>query len=473
METHDLGHTLTDKKLRDLERRIARLYAQAGRELQSTIDAYFEQFAKREEEMRALIGEIVNGKEWTEQDYKQWRLAQIGRGERYQALRERIAQRMTNANAVAISYINDETPGIYSLNRNYAAYTIEQVAGNVGFDLWDEQTARRLIVEQPELMPNYPPARALRRGIDLAYGRRQITASVTSSILQGRSLRGIADDLQQRITTMDRTSAIRTARTAFTGAQNAGRMDSYAAAEKMGIKLKKEWLATLDGRTRHSHAALDGEKVGTDEKFSNGCRFPGDPQGRPGEVYNCRCTMVAALDDVDTSGALRRTQDGLIPDMTYAQWEASKRGYAGRQISPIRTEEMDSWRKSLQNKENRAILKAKIESGEISTKIRHQQQAKHIAGTPQFEQYRASRLAKGKTPQSILTITEQDAQILVNRYASTGVVEIMNTKIIEYCDADHEIGKYFKNNNYSLTTRFAIHYSRWGAHIVPSTPRKG
>ena len=190
------------------------------------------------------------------------------------------------------------------------------------------------IVEQPELMPNYPLARALRRGIDLAYGRRQVTASVTSSILQGRSLWGIADDLQQRITTMDRTSAIRTARTAFTGAQNAGRMDSYAAAEKMGIKLKKEWLATLDGRTRHSHAALDGEKVGTDEKFSNGCRFPGDPQGRPGEVYNCRCTMVAALDDVDTSGALRRTQDGLIPDMTYAQWEASKRGYSGRQLSP-------------------------------------------------------------------------------------------------------------------------------------------
>lgn len=326
MATHDLGHTLTDKKLRDLERRIARLYAQAGRELQETIDAYFEQFAKRDEEMRALIGEVVNGKEWTEQDYKQWRLAQIGRGERYQALRERIAQRMTNANAVAISYINDETPGIYSLNRNYAAYTIEQVAGNVGFDLWDEQAARRLIVEQPELMPNYPPARALRRGIDLAYGRRQITASVTSSILQGRSLRGIADDLQQRITTVDRTSAIRTARTAFTGAQNAGRMDSYAAAEKMGIKLKKEWLATLDGRTRHSHAALDGEKVGTDDKFSNGCRFPGDPQGRPGEVYNCRCTMVAALDDVDTSDAQRRARDPetgesvVISDMTYQEW---------------------------------------------------------------------------------------------------------------------------------------------------------
>ena len=45
---------------------------------------------------------------------------------------------------------------------------------------------------------------------------------------------------------MSLASAIRTARTATTAAQNAGRMDSYHAAEGMGIKLKKEWLATLD-----------------------------------------------------------------------------------------------------------------------------------------------------------------------------------------------------------------------------------
>ena len=28
------------------------------------------------------------------------------------------------------------------------------------------------------------------------------------------------------------------------------------------------------------------------------------------------------------------TKDGLITDMTYAQWEASKRGYSGKQLSP-------------------------------------------------------------------------------------------------------------------------------------------
>lgn len=327
----DLGHKLTDDELKKLELRIARLYREAADELQETIDSYFEQFKKRDEEMKALIGTMQNGKEWTEADYKQWRLNQIGRGERYQAMRDRVAHRVTDANAVAVSYTNDATPGIYSLNRNYAAYTIESVAGDVGFDLWDEQTVKRLIVEQPGLMPYYPKDRALKRGIDLAYGKKQITASVTSSILQGLSIKHMADDLQKRITTMSRDSAIRTARTAVTGAQNAGRMDSYAAAEKMGIKLKKCWLATLDARTRHSHAMLDGEQVAQDKKFSNGCRFPGDPQGPPWEIYNCRCTLIAAVDGVDTSSAQRRARNAdtgqteVISDMTYAEWAGWKK----------------------------------------------------------------------------------------------------------------------------------------------------
>jgi SPP1 gp7 family putative phage head morphogenesis protein len=332
MPTPDKAHQLTDEKLKKLERRIASIYRKARDELQETVDAYFESFAKRDEEMKDLIGTFVNGREWTEQDYKQWRLAQIGRGKRFETLRDKVAERMTKANETAVSYVNDATQGIYSLNRNYAAYTIEQVAGDVGFDLWDEQTVKRLIVEQPDLMPYYPPKKAVKRGIDLTYGKKQITSTVTSGILQGKSIKGLADDLQTRIPTMNRDSAIRTARTAVTGAQNAGRIDSYTAAQKMGIKLQKEWLATLDGRTRHSHAMLDGEKVETDEKFSNGCRFPGDPQGRPEEIYNCRCTLIASLPDVDTSDAQRRPrnqetgENKVISDMTYQEWMRWKRG---------------------------------------------------------------------------------------------------------------------------------------------------
>lgn len=322
----DEAHVWTDSELEKLERRIAAEYKKAADELKDKIDDYFFRFRKRDAEQ---LQKLKAGK-ITLQEYKQWRLAQIGRGKRLEALRDRIADRMTRANEVAAAYINDDTPGIYSLNRNYAAYTIEQQVGaDVGFDLWDEQTVRRLLVDRPDLMPYYPPKRAIQRGIDLAYGKRQITAQITAGILQGESIQHLADRLQKKISDMNRTSAIRAARTAVTGAQNAGRLDSYIQAEKIGIRLKKTWLATLDGRTRHTHAVLDGQTTDTNKPFrvqGYEIMFPGDPNAAPEMVYNCRCTMIAEVEGVDTSDALRRDRWGLLPNMTFAQWENTKRG---------------------------------------------------------------------------------------------------------------------------------------------------
>ena len=327
----DFGHRLTDQALCALEKRIAAEYQKAASELTGKIDAYFESFKKRDAEQLQLMqdGKI------TKQQYTQWRLAQIGRGKRFEVLRDRVAERMTKANEVAAAYINDRTPGIYSLNRNYAAYTIEQQAGqDVGFDLWDEQTIRRLAMEQPDLMPYYPPKRAVKRGIDLAWGKRQITAQVTSGILQGESIKHLADRLQTNIPNMNRTSAIRAARTAVTGAQNAGRLDSYLRAEEMGIPLKKVWIATLDNRTRHNHAVADGQTVEEDKPFTVGgyeLMYPGDPNGPGHEIYNCRCTMIAKVEGVDMSDAKRRARNletgesELVEDMTYAEWAGWKK----------------------------------------------------------------------------------------------------------------------------------------------------
>lgn len=333
MPRADYAHRMTDKQLAELEKHIASIYKQAADELSETITAYFRKFEKRDADM---LEKVKNGTV-SEQQYKQWRLTQIGRGNRFIALRDKMAERYTNANEVAIAYINDTTPGIYTLNRNYSAYTIEQVSSSADFTLFDERTVKRLAVEQPGLMPYYPKDRALKRGIDLAYGKRQITANVTSSILQGKSIYRLADDLQKSIRDMNRTSAIRTARTAVTAAQNAGRLDTYRAAQDMGISLKKRWLATLDNRTRHAHAMLDGQTVDVDKPFKvdgYDIMYPGDTSAPGYLVYNCRCTQIAEVDGEDTSSGGRRARDPetgetvLVGDMTYAEWAGWKKEQA-------------------------------------------------------------------------------------------------------------------------------------------------
>lgn len=300
----DEAHVWTDEELSKLERRIAAEYKKAAEELQEKIDAYFERFKERDKAQKALIGTIVNGREYTVEDYKQWRLAQIGRGKRFEALRDRLAERYTRANEVTAAYINGDMPKIYAMNH---AYTIQNVKGQadgaldeIDFALFDEQTVKRLLVKQPDLMPYYPQERAVNRGIDLAYGKRQITSVVTSGILQGQSINQMARHLMGRVTDMNRTNAIRAARTAVTQAENAGRQAAADELESKGAILQKRWVATHDNRTRHYHIEADGQTVDNDKPFTVGgeeLMFPGDgSMGASGwNLYQCRCTRVTEI----------------------------------------------------------------------------------------------------------------------------------------------------------------------------------
>lgn len=132
---------------------------------------------------------------------------------------------------------------------------------------------------------------------------------------------------------------------------------------------------------------------------------------------------------------------------------------------------------ALQNEKNIAILKEKIASGEISTVIRPQVQARHIEGTMDFERYKAQRISNGKTPQSVMTITMQEAQEFVDSRSGTGTVIIQKQKngalkIVEFANADATIGRYYKNNAYHKTNRAGIYYSKKGTHVVPTEPKE-
>lgn len=332
LRNNDPAHELTEDIIARIERRLASIYKEAADELKKEVDAYFEQFEKQDAAKRK---QLDDGK-ISELEYKSWRKEKMAVGDRYKALQNKLAERFTNANEVAISYINGTMPEVYAINHNYAAYTIEKFAGNLDFTLFDEDTVKRLILEDPDLLPNYPNDLAVKRGIDLAYGREQITRTITSSILQGKSIQEIAKDLMDRIQGMNQSSAVRAARTAATSAENAGRMDSYKRASEMGIKVRKRWIATKDTRTRDAHGKLDGQVKDWDKPFDSilgPIMYPGDRSANPANVYNCRCSIrTVEKEGIEAEPRMMRVRDPvtgknvLVNEMTYEEWEKWKRG---------------------------------------------------------------------------------------------------------------------------------------------------
>jgi hypothetical protein len=96
-------------------------------------------------------------------------------------------------------------------------------------------------------------------------------------------------------------NAKRIARTEGHRIQQQSADDARNVAKKKGADVVKQWDASLDSRTRDSHRRVDGEIRENDEKFSNGLRYAGDPNGSAAEVINCRCVTLTrakwALDE--------------------------------------------------------------------------------------------------------------------------------------------------------------------------------
>jgi hypothetical protein len=66
-------------------------------------------------------------------------------------------------------------------------------------------------------------------------------------------------------------------------------------------RVTRTWNATLDSRTRDTHAEMDGQQQSGSDPFesSSGAilNFPGDPQAPPEETINCRCVVTYDVND--------------------------------------------------------------------------------------------------------------------------------------------------------------------------------
>lgn len=315
----DEGHEAADAAVESFLRDARQTYREAQEDAGKALRSFLAGFEAEDAERRA---DVAAGR-LAEDEYREWRRGRMLTGRRYRATLDQVAWCYTHANEVAMAALSGRLPEVFAENYNYGTYQVEAAAlVDTTFALQDASTAQTLLADRDA----YLPKPKVDEGRDRAWNRRLVSSQLAQGVALGEGIPDIAARIA-RVTGSNVAAATRAARTSVTAAECAGRVESYRRAQGMGVRLGQEWLATLDERTRSSHRQLDGERVEVGGKFSNGCRYPGDPQAPYSETCNCRCTLVAAVDGVDQSGAKRWSR--LPEGMTYEQWKATKPAVSG------------------------------------------------------------------------------------------------------------------------------------------------
>ena len=326
----DLGHQLTEKELKKLEKRIRDEYYIAQRDTRKKLQDYLQ----KTEAQRKIEYQKWMNKEITKKEYTDWCYRHQMMGKRWEEMLDVLASDYHHANEIALDIAKGSMPDIYALNANYATYQIEHDGLiDTGFTLYNHDTAAYLLGDQRQLMPAPSTAKAkqIAANKDMQWNKQHIQSAVLQGVLQGESPYQVAERLQQ-VGQMNYNSAVRYARTMTTSAQNAGRYEAFHRAKNLGVDLTIEWQATLDHRTRHAHRQMHGQRTEVDEPFHTPdgytIYYPADCTGQSNapqhEIWNCRCTLLGWVkgfegDTVKNSPALG--------DMSFEEWQNEKASF--------------------------------------------------------------------------------------------------------------------------------------------------
>lgn len=324
----DAGERYTEAQMAELERRFRRIYRDAQTEITQKLDGFVKRMNAKDKIKRAQVEAGTLSKE----EYQDWLNGQVFIRKQWMDKVDSVTTTLLHANEQANSMIEGKKRAVFGENATFQAYSIEHDMGvDLSFSVYDSATVTRLIKEQPELLP-----RKVVNGIkDKAWNREKIATAVTQGVIQGESIPEIAQRIGRQVGSDNMSAMTRYARTAMTGAQNAGRMEMLHEAQSTGINVKKKWLATLDSRTRDAHRNLDGQVQDVDKPFKSDLGdidYPGDFKAHPANLYNCRCTLIYEYPEYMPQNAQRRaysedrSESEIIPDMTYNEWKRWKSG---------------------------------------------------------------------------------------------------------------------------------------------------
>lgn len=321
MKNADFAYKQTDAVIDQVEKELAAEYAKATDEMTEKWQAYLNKFKEQDKKQK----ELYKAGEISKQDYNNWRTRHIAMGKRWEAMRDTLAEDLSNVNMIARSVIKGHMPEVYAINHNWSIYKAQKDGQiHFPFTLYNRQAVERLWRENPKLLPDPVPgsktAQKLLLDKSLAWDKKKMQSVVTQGIIQGKSIPDMAKALEE-VTERDFNAAMRNARTMMTGAQNAGRYDSMVHMKELGINVRKMWLSTLDMKTRHAHRLLDGTVEEVEEPFfaeGEEILYPCDPEAAPAMVYNCRCSIRAVIEGHEGRHV---TDSPKMKGLSYDDWK--------------------------------------------------------------------------------------------------------------------------------------------------------
>ena len=198
-------------------------------------------------------------------------------------------------------------------------YNIEkQLGSNISYGLMSENRIRQLI----EFPVNGIPLSKRLYGEVLLANQKSIKGVLAEGLIQGYDNKKMARRLSE---TMDVSygKAKTIVRTESGRINSMARQDAVEHASELGVDTKKEWVSTLDRKTRHTHQELDGQIVGVSEDFTSpaGYRAP-QPRmfGVPSEDINCRCGCTSVVYGFRADKRRDNESKKVIDNVSYSDW---------------------------------------------------------------------------------------------------------------------------------------------------------
>ena len=329
----DTAHRLTDEKLEEMEKRLSAIYSRVEKTVQKKMADYAKSIDEKSEELLQAYkdAETEDEKRKAKRAYIRF-YRQVVKSKEFVSLSATVAVDLYKAIVEASAYINSQTPSIYALNYNYIN---EEMAKDI-----DGFTPQKITETEAEKYSGYT-----QQTVDRKKDTNWNKDNLKKSVIAGSLLLIGAYDIMKRSANIavekNRNSASMHNSGMGTDAENKARLDGMYRAEDMGNSITKIWMATLDNRTRHSHAMLDGVGIPLDSIFDNGCSRPRDPNGRPEEICNCRCSLKYGVGQ--SSGKTRSSRKG---DVSGSYKKASSfKNTKSEEIANMSYEEWMKWRK--------------------------------------------------------------------------------------------------------------------------------